>query len=146
MCLYARDVLTGRLPGLYSDAAAAAFARSALVDPEILAANPEASDDELAQLAAVPLEQLAAARADLEPSTGNVADPRTPLYLVRAPRRSEQLRHLWAMTPAQRIAAMRRGELSLEQCFAWAVRHPDEIPTVDGVLEFLAGDEIALAG
>jgi hypothetical protein len=42
------------------------------------------------------------------------------------------------MTPAQRVAAMRRGELSLEQCAAWAARHPEQVPLLDGEFEFLA--------
>lgn len=145
MCIYARDTLTGRLPGPYSDADGEAFARRALVDPEILKAHAAASDHELAELVGIPLEQLAAARAELTPGAGNVAGARTPLSLVRDPSRSEQLRHLWSMTATQRVAAMRRGELTLEQCFAWAARHPDEIPTIGGVLEFLAGDELELA-
>lgn len=145
MCVYARDVLTGRLPGPYCDAGGEAFARRALVDPEILETHGAASDRELAELVGIPLEQLAIARTELPADTGNVAGPRTPLSLVRNPSRSEQLRHLWAMTATQRVAAMRRGELTLEQCFAWAARHPDEIPTIGGVLEFLAGDALELA-
>jgi hypothetical protein len=38
--------------------------------------------------------------------------------------RDARLRALWQMTPAQRVAAMRRGELTLEQCSAWAARYP----------------------
>ena len=42
------------------------------------------------------------------------------------------------MTAAQRIAAMRRGELSLEQCAAWAARHPEQVPLLNGEFEYIA--------
>ena len=142
MCAFARGVLAGELPGPYSDAAAERFARWALIDPAILAAHPRATNAQLAELVGVPLQLLADARDELEHTTGNLAGDGTPAYLRRVPSRREALRQLWSMTPAQRVAAMRRGELELELCFAWAARHPSEIPTVDGVLEFLAGAEL----
>jgi hypothetical protein len=49
-----------------------------------------------------------------------------------------RLRALWEMTVAQRIAAMRRGELTLKQCSAWAARHPEQVPIVNGEFEYLA--------
>ncbi|MFI4984900.1 MAG: hypothetical protein ACHQAV_02800 [Solirubrobacterales bacterium] len=52
--------------------------------------------------------------------------------------RDARLRSLWQMTPAQRIAAMRRGELTLEQCAAWAARFPDQVPLLNGEFEYLA--------
>ena len=52
--------------------------------------------------------------------------------------RDARLRTLWRMTPAQRVAAMRRGELTLEQCSAWAARHPEQVPLVNGEFEYLA--------
>jgi hypothetical protein len=55
---------------------------------------------------------------------------------VRA--RDARLRALWEMTPAQRIAAMRRGELTLEQCAAWAARYPEQVPLLNGEFEYLA--------
>jgi hypothetical protein len=42
------------------------------------------------------------------------------------------------MTPGQRVAAMRRGELTLEQCSAWAARHPEQVPLLGGEFEYLA--------
>ncbi|MFZ1153918.1 MAG: hypothetical protein WAN93_03325 [Solirubrobacteraceae bacterium] len=51
--------------------------------------------------------------------------------------RDARLRALWEMTPAQRVASMRRGELTLEQCAAWAARHPDQVPLVNGEFEYL---------
>ena len=52
--------------------------------------------------------------------------------------RDARLRALWQMTPAQRVAAMRRGELTLEQCSAWAARHPKQVPLLNGEFEYLA--------
>jgi hypothetical protein len=58
--------------------------------------------------------------------------------LARAERaRAGRLRSLWQMTPAQRVAAMRRGELTYEQLAAWSARHPDEVPTVHGEFEWI---------
>ncbi len=51
--------------------------------------------------------------------------------------RDARLRALWQMTPAQRLAAMRRGELTLEQCSAWAARYPEQVPIVNGEFEYL---------
>jgi hypothetical protein len=49
-----------------------------------------------------------------------------------------RLRSLWQMTPAQRIAAMRRGKLTLEQCAAWAARYPEQVPLLNGEFEYIA--------
>lgn len=51
--------------------------------------------------------------------------------------RAGRLRSLWQMTPTQRVAAMRRGDLTYEQLAAWSARHPDEIPTVHGEFEWI---------
>jgi hypothetical protein len=52
--------------------------------------------------------------------------------------RDARLRALWEMTPSQRVAAMRRGELTLEQCSAWAARFPDQMPLLNGEFEYIA--------
>jgi hypothetical protein len=52
--------------------------------------------------------------------------------------REARLEAMWRMTPNERIAAMRRGDLSMEQCCAWAARHPDQVPLINGEWEFLA--------
>jgi hypothetical protein len=52
--------------------------------------------------------------------------------------RRARLRALWAMTVSERIAAMRNGELSLEQCAAWAARYPEQVPLLNGEFEYLA--------
>jgi hypothetical protein len=52
--------------------------------------------------------------------------------------RDARLRALWQMTVAQRIGAMRRGELTLEQWSAWAARYPEQVSLLDGEFEYLA--------
>jgi hypothetical protein len=52
--------------------------------------------------------------------------------------REARVRTLWRMTPAQRVTAMRSGELTLEQCSAWAARHPEQVPLLGGESEYLA--------
>lgn len=52
--------------------------------------------------------------------------------------REDELRHLWSMTPAEREAAMWRGDLSWTQLFAWAQRAPDEVPLINGEFAFIA--------
>jgi hypothetical protein len=52
--------------------------------------------------------------------------------------REARLRALWQMTVSQRINAMRKGELSLEQCAAWAARYPEQMPLLNGEFEYLA--------
>ncbi len=42
--------------------------------------------------------------------------------------RQAQLRALWAMTVAQRLAAYHRGELSLQQLRSWEQHTPHEVP------------------
>jgi hypothetical protein len=48
------------------------------------------------------------------------------------------LRRLWQMPPQQRVAAMRRGELTLEQLAAWSGRHPEQVPMLNGEFEWIA--------
>jgi hypothetical protein len=52
--------------------------------------------------------------------------------------RAARLDELWQMSAQERVGAMRRGELSLEQCAAWAARHPEQVPLVNGEFEYLA--------
>lgn len=52
--------------------------------------------------------------------------------------RDARLEALWRMTPTERVAAMRRGSLSMEQCCAWASRYPHQVPLIDGEFEFIA--------
>jgi hypothetical protein len=64
MTFYAHDILTGTLPGPYTDADAELYARLALIDPDVIARHPRATDGELASLLGVPLEQLHAFLTD----------------------------------------------------------------------------------
>ena len=52
--------------------------------------------------------------------------------------REEAMAHLWEMTPAEREAAMWRGELTLDECGAWARRAPHEVPLINGEFAFIA--------
>jgi hypothetical protein len=52
--------------------------------------------------------------------------------------RDARLLALWQLTAAERVAAMRAGELTLEQCSAWAARHPEQVPLLGGEFEYLA--------
>ncbi len=52
--------------------------------------------------------------------------------------RDARLEAVWRMTANERIAAMRRGDLSLEQCCAWAARYPRQVPLINGEWEFIA--------
>lgn len=51
---------------------------------------------------------------------------------------AQESRVLWEMTPAQRHAAMWRGELSSYQLFQWAARKPSEVPLIDDEFAFIA--------
>jgi hypothetical protein len=44
----------------------------------------------------------------------------------------EELRALWAMTPAQRVTAMWRGQLTRHQLSKWTSRMPHEVPLLGG--------------
>ena len=57
---------------------------------------------------------------------------------ARLERKRERLAPMWEMTVEQRIAAMRRGELTMTQLFAWAARYPEQVPLIDGEFEFIA--------
>jgi hypothetical protein len=52
--------------------------------------------------------------------------------------RDARLRPLRRMTPTERVTAMRRGELTIEQCCAWASRNPGQVPLINGEFEFIA--------
>jgi hypothetical protein len=63
-----------------------------------------------------------------------LSDPLVRLHVEREAR----LEALWRMTPNERIAAMRRGDLSMEQCCAWAARYPRQVPLINDEFEFIA--------
>ena len=53
-------------------------------------------------------------------------------------RRERGSRQLWAMTAAQREAAMWRGELTFAQLREWYARAPHEVPLLGGELPWIA--------
>jgi hypothetical protein len=59
-------------------------------------------------------------------------DPQVALERALAAdrRRAAQRDALWRMTPAARVAAMWRGELSYFQLCEWSARRPDEVPRI----------------
>ena len=66
------------------------------------------------------------------------ADHQIAAFVVEDPTRAEQREALWRMTPAERVAAMYRGDLNLFQCLTWAARHPDQVPLLNGEWWFIA--------
>jgi hypothetical protein len=52
--------------------------------------------------------------------------------------RDARIEAVWRMTPSERVAAMRRGDLSMEQLCAWAGRFPEQVPLIHGEYEFIA--------
>ncbi len=53
----------------------------------------------------------------------------------RAPRTPQQID---ALGPQRRLALYRRGELTRQERFIWAGRYPEEIPRVNGEIEWIA--------
>src|SRR4051794_13245128 len=76
MCLYARDVSTGEVPGPYDDAAAELYARCLLIPDDSFDRGELAADEALARNYRVPPEQISAKRTDLAASDARGADPR----------------------------------------------------------------------
>jgi hypothetical protein len=58
--------------------------------------------------------------------------------LQSARERAARLQPMWDMSVDERVAAMRRGELTLEQCAAWAARCPEQVPLLNGEFEYIA--------
>jgi hypothetical protein len=58
MALFARDVLTGDLPGPYTEERARSFARLALVDPNAYHAHRRCQDTELAAVIGLPVSEI----------------------------------------------------------------------------------------
>ena len=67
------------------------------------------------------------------------APPRTPLPAVASLRVDpERLARMWALKPAERLAAARRGQFTLGEMLRWAARRPQEVPLVAGEFFFIA--------
>jgi hypothetical protein len=58
----------------------------------------------------------------------------------------ENFRHLWRMTPEERIAAMWRGDLTLAECLAWSRRFPDEVPLIGNEFAYIAMNTLEFQG
>jgi hypothetical protein len=73
-------------------------------------------------------------------SGGRSERPRTFMDDLFAAERARcaRLRRLWQMSAAQRIAGMRRGELTREELAAWSARHPEQVPLLNGEWEWIA--------
>jgi hypothetical protein len=66
------------------------------------------------------------------------ARPTPPRPTLVSDDAGERQRTFWQLSVAERVASMRRGELTLQECCAWAARAPDEVPLLDGEFEFIA--------
>ena len=67
------------------------------------------------------------------------APTRTPLPAVASLRVDpERLQRMWALKPAERLAAARRGQFTLGEMLRWAARRPQEVPLVAGEFFFIA--------
>ena len=51
--------------------------------------------------------------------------------------REQQLHALWAMSPAERVPAMWRGDLTLYQLSRWSSRAQHEVPLLGGELAWI---------
>ena len=69
-------------------------------------------------------------------------------WLRRDPEFEEAKRRLWAMTPDERVQAMRSGRLSLRLCLHWANHAPREVPLLNSEWWFIAAStpEVLEAG
>ncbi len=68
----------------------------------------------------------------------NYADTMMEQLAAHKASRSEQSRLLWAMSRAEREAAMWRGELTNAQLWEWARRTPNEVPLINNEWAFIA--------
>jgi hypothetical protein len=50
---------------------------------------------------------------------------------------AQELHELWSMSPAERVAAMWRGQLSLHQLSKWSSHRPHEVPLLGGELAWI---------
>lgn len=70
----------------------------------------------------------------------NLADTVMRQLAAERASRAELSRALWAMSAAERQAAMWRGELTGSQLFEWVQRQPHEVPTINGEWAFIAAN------
>ncbi len=67
------------------------------------------------------------------------APARTPIPAVASLRvDAERLEWMWALSPAERVAAAQRGQFTLGEMLRWAARAPaGEVPIVNGEFFFI---------
>ncbi len=75
-----------------------------------------------------------AAQTAAAPATDRRGIPLTA-SLVEDP---ERLARMWAMTPAERVAAAQQGQFSLGEMLRWASRRGTEVPLLEGEFFFLS--------
>jgi hypothetical protein len=66
--------------------------------------------------------------------TSQITAPPGPPFPASA---DERRKMFWRLSPLERVALMRAGELTLEECCQWAARAPYEVPVVNGEFEFI---------
>lgn len=64
-----------------------------------------------------------------------LAPPRAGTFATERERFLDQLA---SMSPAARLLAARRGHFSRSERALWALRYPDEVPLVNGEVEWIA--------
>jgi len=67
-----------------------------------------------------------------EQATPTVSRTALALNIPVGDAREQQQAALWVMSPAERVAAMWRGDLTLYQLSRWTSRAPYEVPLVGG--------------
>jgi hypothetical protein len=74
----------------------------------------------------------------MQQRTSTTTSPAGPIPRHQPQQASAEYRRLWAMTPAQRVAAMWRSELTVRQLCQWSSRAPREIPLLGGEFAWIA--------
>jgi hypothetical protein len=70
-------------------------------------------------------------------SSSTISRTALALNIAVGEARQLQLDVLWAMSPAQRVAAMWRGDLTLFQLTRWSSRAPREVPLLGGEFAYI---------
>ena len=62
----------------------------------------------------------------------------TELPALALPTSAQERRQMiWRLSPRERVALMRTGEMTLKECCQWAARAPHEVAIVNGEFEFI---------
>jgi hypothetical protein len=73
-----------------------------------------------------------------EPTVSDMREDMLQSLAKQRASRQERSNALWKMSAGERVAAMRRGELTWGQLYEWASRAGHEIPILNGEYEFIA--------